>query len=173
MGEWSPATFRQIASVDFTPISEMGIFQQLSYTPRVAVWDVESVKSNPANSWGNHAMYGVPADLDLSRFKDAVLINLWLGEFQVDFRFQPNVSVSVEGKWELRDSTGSLVDWMKPNAQRDALYIHVLLGKRVEGFSLDAPRSFSPRFETGHVLTVFDESRECESFSIQPADIFV
>ena len=118
-------------------------------------------------------MYGVPADLDLSRFKGAVLINLCLGEFQVDFRFHPKVSISVEGKWELRDSTGSLIDGMKPNAQRDALYIHVLLGKRVAGFSLDAPRSFSLRFETGHVLTVFDESREYESFSIQPGDIFV
>jgi hypothetical protein len=118
-------------------------------------------------------MYGVPADLDLSRFKGALLIQLCVGEFQMDFRFHPNASISVEGRWEVRDSTGSLVDGMKPNAKRDALYIHVLLGKRVEGVSLDAPRSFSLSFETGHVLTVFDESREYESFSIQPGDIFV
>jgi hypothetical protein len=118
-------------------------------------------------------MYGVPADLELSRFKGAVLIQLCIGEFQVQFRFHPKGSISVEGKWELKDSTGTLVDGMKPNAQRDALYIHVLLGKGVDGFSLDAPRSFSLRFETGHILTVFDESREYESFSIQPGDIFV
>jgi|SRR5579864_5795258 hypothetical protein len=118
-------------------------------------------------------MYGVPADLDLSRFKGALLIQLCVGEFQMDFRFHPKLSISVEGKWEVRDSTGSLIDVMKPNAQRDALYIHVLLGKRVDGFTLDAPGSFSLRFETGHVLTVFDESREYESFSIQPGDIFV
>jgi hypothetical protein len=118
-------------------------------------------------------MYGVPADLDLSRFKGALLIQLCVGEFQMDFRFHPKLSISVEGKWEVRDSTGSLIDVMKPNAQRDALYIHVLLGKRVDGFTLDASGSFSLRFETGHVLTVFDESREYESFSIQPGDIFV
>ncbi len=119
-------------------------------------------------------MNGVPADLDLSCFKGAVLIQLCIGEFQVQFHFHPKgIAISVEGKWELKDSTGALVDGMKPNAQRDALYIHVLLGKRVDGFSLDAPRSFSLRFETGHILTVFDESREYESFSIQPGDIFV
>src|SRR3989442_775803 len=85
-------------------------------------------------------MYGVPADLDLSRFKGAVLIQLCIGEFQVQFHFHPIGTISVEGKWELRDAVGSLIDGMKPNAERDALYIHVLLGKSVNGFSLDAPR---------------------------------
>jgi hypothetical protein len=75
-------------------------------------------------------MYGVPADLDLSRFEGALLIQLCVGEFQMDFHFHPKLSISVEGRWEVRDSTGSLVDGMKPNAQRDALYIHVLLGKK-------------------------------------------
>ena len=118
-------------------------------------------------------MYGVPADLDLSRFKDAVLIQLCIGEGQVQFRFHPVGTISVEGKWELRDAAGSLIDGMKPNAERDALYIHVLLGKSVDGFSLDAPRSFSLRSESGYVLTIFDDSQEYESFSIQPGDIFV
>ena len=79
-------------------------------------------------------MYGVPANLDLPRFKGALLIQLCVGEFQMDFRFHPNASISVEGRWKVRDSTGSLVDGMKPNAQRDALYIHVLLAKELRGF---------------------------------------
>jgi hypothetical protein len=118
-------------------------------------------------------MYGVPADLDLSRFKEAVLIQLCIGEFQVQFHFHPIGTISVAGKWELRDAAGSLIDGMKPNAERDALYIHVLLGKSVDGFSLDAPRSFSLCFESGYVLTIFDDSGPYESFSIQPGDIFV
>lgn len=118
-------------------------------------------------------MYGVPANLDLLRFKDASLVQLCVGEFQMQFRFDSEVSISVEGRWEVRDSAGSVVDGSKPNAQRDGLYIHALLGKRVEGFSLDPPHSFSLRFETGHILTIFDDSREYESFSIQPGDIFV
>jgi hypothetical protein len=118
-------------------------------------------------------MYGVPADLDLSRFKGAVLIQLSIGEFQVQFHFHPIGTISVVGKWELKDAVGSLIDGMKPNAERDALYIHVLLGESVKDYSLDAPRSFSLRFESGHVLTIFDDSPEYETFSIQPGNVFV
>ena len=118
-------------------------------------------------------MYGVPVDLDLSLFKGAVLTQLCVGEFQVQFRFHPIGTISVEGRWELRDTLGSLIDQMKRNAERDSFYLHVLLGKSVDGFSLDAPRSFSLCFETGHVLTIFDDTRQYESFSIQPGDIYI
>jgi hypothetical protein len=119
-------------------------------------------------------MYGVPADLDLSRFKGATLIFLGVGEFQIQFRFHPKSSISAEGKWELRDSAGSLVDEaVEINAKRDAYRIHAILGKRVESYSVSAPNSFSLQFESGHTLTVFDDSKHYESFSIQPGDIFV
>jgi len=118
-------------------------------------------------------MYGVPADLDLSRFTNAVLIQLCLGEYQVQFHFHPLGSISVEAKWELRDASGTVVDQMDRIARRDAIYAHRLLGKRITGASLDAPHSFSLRFESGDVLTIYDDSREYESFSIQPGDIFV
>jgi len=58
----------------------------------------------------------------------------------MQFRFDSEVSISVERKWEVRDATGSLVDGIKPNAQRDGFYVHVLLGKRLDGFSLDPPQ---------------------------------
>jgi hypothetical protein len=119
------------------------------------------------------SMYGVPADLDLSHFTNAVLIRLCLGEYQVQFHFHPLGSISVEGKWELRDASGSVMDGMDRKALGDAIYAHRLLGKCVIGGSLDAPRSFSLRFESGDVLTIYDDSREYESFSIQPGDIFV
>ena len=118
-------------------------------------------------------MYGVPANLDLSRFVGATLIQLGVGEFQIQFHFHPDSSISVEGRWEVRDSTGVLGDKAKENAQRTGLYIHFLLGRKIGQYTVDAPRSFSLTFETGHKLTVFDDSREYESFSIQPGDIFV
>ena len=119
-------------------------------------------------------MYGVPTDLDLSRFKDGVLIQLCLGEYQVQFHFHPSGSISAEGKWELRDAGGTLVDGVERGASRgEAIHVHRLLGKRVSGTSLEAPRSFSLIFEGGDVLTIYDDSREYESFAIQPGDIFV
>ena len=120
------------------------------------------------------AMHGVPADLDLSKFKAATLIQIAIGEHQVQFHFHPKCSISVEGKWELRDSSGSLVDEARDtNAERDAYRLHVILGKTVGSFSVSAPRSFSLHFESGHALTVFDDSKQYESFSIQPGDIYV
>jgi hypothetical protein len=118
-------------------------------------------------------MYGVPADLDLSIFQRALLIQVSIGEFQIQLHFQPTGCISVEGKWELTDSTGKLIDTAKPNEERDGFRLHVLLGKTVEHSFVNAPRSFSLQFESGYMLTIFDDSREYESFSIQPGDIFV
>lgn len=59
------------------------------------------------------------------------------------------------------------------NAERDAYRLHVLLGKSVESYAVDAPRSFSLQLESGYVLTIFDDSRHYESFSIQPGDLFI
>ncbi len=125
-------------------------------------------------------MYGVPPDLDLSRFKDALLTQVGLGEYQVQFHFHRvggisanACSIYVEGNWELRDSGGSVIDGSRPNAERLAYYLHVLLGKSVQAFSIDAPLSFSLTFVSGHTLTIFDSSERYESFSIQPGNIFI
>jgi hypothetical protein len=120
-------------------------------------------------------MYGVPEQLNLSSFKGATLIQLRIGECIIHFQFDPDTNIiSVEGKWELKDATGTVVDESTDtNAERDAYRLHVILGKTVESYAIDPPKSFSLRFETGHVLTVFDDSDQYESFSIQPGNIFV
>jgi len=117
--------------------------------------------------------------LDLARFLGAELIQICIGEFQFQFHFHPTGSISVEGKWELRDSAGLLIDGAelsKPNesySRRETFYVHVLLGKSVKSHSVHPPNSFSLRFDSGHTLIIFDDSSQYESFSIQPGDIFV
>ena len=128
-------------------------------------------------------MYGVPKNLDLSRFDGALLTQICIGEFQVQFHFQQvasnfhqSASISVEGKWEVRDSAGLFVDWMERHAslsQRDSFYAHRLLGSTVTAYRVDPPESLTLQFSSGHTLTVFDDSRQYESFSIQPGDIYV
>jgi hypothetical protein len=119
-------------------------------------------------------MYGVPQDLDLSRFKAATLVQLGIGEYQIQFHFDPNAIISVEGKWELRDSAGTLLyAATDSNAEREGYRVHIVLGKTVKDYSINPPYSFSLRFESGHELTVFDDSKQYESFSIQPGDIYV
>jgi hypothetical protein len=113
-------------------------------------------------------MHGVPADLDLSKFKGATLIQLGVGEFQIQFHFHPKGNISVEGKWELRNSEGVLIDdgARESIAEREAFHLHSILGKSIESYSISAPDSFSLKFDSGHVLTIFDDSKQYESFSI-------
>jgi hypothetical protein len=118
-------------------------------------------------------VYGVPQDLDLSRFVGATLIQVCLGEYQVQFRFAPTLEIGVEGHWELRDGAGLMVDRAEPYTEREAYRVHRLLGQTVEGTDLDAPRSFALRFSGGEELRIFDNSDQYESFSIQPGNIFV
>jgi len=129
-------------------------------------------------------MYGVPEDLDLSRFTDALFTAVCLGEFQVQFHFQQNASklhqnasISVMGKWDLHDSAGLLIDEMQIRAEsiskREGFYAHCLLGSTVVGFRIHPPESFTLQFSSGYTLTVFDDSHQYESFSIQPGDIYI
>lgn len=118
-------------------------------------------------------MYGVPAGLDLTRFIDATLESVCLGQFHVQFHFDPVASIGIDGDWELRGPDGVIVDQTQDNANRDAYRVHKLLGKRVVRTSIDSPRSLTLYFESGHELWVFDSSEQFESFSIQPGDIFI
>lgn len=126
-------------------------------------------------------MYGVPQDLDLSRFLGATLIQVCLGEFQVQFHFQVigsmasqgGLELAVEGRWELRDGSGSIVDRAMPNGDRDTFRLHRLLGRAVTRTDVEAPHSFALRFASAEELRVFDDSDQYESFSIQPGDIVV
>jgi hypothetical protein len=119
-------------------------------------------------------MHGVPQNLNLERFRGSILTQICLGEFQQQFHFvEPSLSISVEGSWQVSNATGELIDRSLENKSRDAYRIHRLLGRSVVGQVVNPPQSFTLRFDNGWSLTVFDDSREYESFSIQPGDIFV
>jgi hypothetical protein len=118
-------------------------------------------------------MYGVPADLDLSFLHGALLIQICLGQDQVQFHFHPVGSISVEGTWELLDAAGMWMDGRTNGGERPPCRSDRLLGARVVGTEVCAPSWFALRFEGGEVLRVFDDSKQYESFSIQPGNIFV
>jgi hypothetical protein len=118
-------------------------------------------------------MYGVPANLDLSRFVGATLIQICLGEYDLQFHFHPDGSISVLGHWELASGDGTVIDCATENADREIYRLHVLLGSTVVNTSIDPPRSLSMQFDEGYVLTVYDDSKQYESISIQPGDIYI
>jgi len=118
-------------------------------------------------------MYGVPANLDLTFLHDAVLIQVCLSQYELQFHFHPIGWIQVESGWELLDETGNRIDGHCDPAERQSHLLHGLLGRRVVRSEVSAPNWFALIFEGGMVLRVFDDSEQYESFSIQPGNIFV
>ena len=112
-------------------------------------------------------MYGVPSDLPIERFVGRELNQICLGRFQLQFHCSGTGSIGVEGHWELTDAQGALVDAAHDHADRDSYRLHRIIDVPIVRSSLDPPRSFTLYFENGFQLTVFDQSPQYESFSIQ------
>lgn len=111
-------------------------------------------------------MYGVPDNLLLERLIGREFNFIGLGSFQVQFHVSSLVAIHVEGRWELRDHSGSLVDFAQEPAERDSYRLHRIIDVRITRFALDAPRSFTLYFESGHSLAIYDDSEQYESFSV-------
>lgn len=112
-------------------------------------------------------MYGVPADLPIQAFVGQELNQICLGRFQIQLHFAGVGSISVEGRWELRDAAADIVDRAEAHETRKSYRIHQLIDIPVARCSIDPPRSFTLFFDNGLALTVLDDSEQYESFSIK------
>ena len=112
-------------------------------------------------------MHGIPSDLPLDRFLDHDLIQVCIGEHQIQLHFHPSGTISIEGHWELHDQSGALVDSAQEHRERESYRIHRLLSTSVVQFSIAAPRSFTLFFASGLALTVFDDSEQYETVSLE------
>jgi hypothetical protein len=118
-------------------------------------------------------MYGVPDGLDLRFLHGSELIHVGLGLCDVQFGFQPEGHISVEGEWELLGADGSILDRSEPAPRTSAFRLHRLLGQRVVQTHVNPPTSIAVQFEGGELLRIFDSWKQYESFSIQPGNVFV
>jgi hypothetical protein len=117
-------------------------------------------------------VHGVPKDLDLTPFLNAMLERVDFGIHIFHLRFdKPGTEISVEGFWELRDSTGNVIDSTSDDPD-GCVRLPLLTGKTVVSTAIDPPRSISLQFDSGHTLVLFDDS-EYESFSIRPGNWFI
>ena len=111
-------------------------------------------------------MHGVPSDLPLTPFVGRECNQIALGRFQVQFHFSGTGSIFAEARWELRGPSGDLIDAACDHAERESYRIHIIIDVPVVRFAIDPPLSFTLFFESGHTLTIFDESDQYESFSL-------
>ena len=86
-------------------------------------------------------MYGVPENLDLAPFEGAYLEQIALGPYIVHFHFGGDQSprISLEGRWELSDSSGQIIDRQVELQEREAYRLHVLFERAVIGNEIHAP----------------------------------
>src|SRR5712664_1102577 len=96
---------------------------------------------------GQRLMYGVPTDLPVERFVGHELNQVCLGRFQVQFHCSGTGSIFVEGRWELRDKTGALLDSVREHSERLSYQIHRILDVPIERAAVDPPRSFALFFK--------------------------
>src|SRR5574341_2259544 len=92
-------------------------------------------------------MYGVPADLNLEMFKGATLDQIAISKFQLQFHFEGNAYIGVEGQWQLLSGDGEVMDAGKRELERVESRIQVLLGRRVVAWAVNAPEWFELVFE--------------------------
>ena len=118
-------------------------------------------------------MYGVPADLDLTHYANATCIQVTLGECQIQLHFHPTGTIAIDGRWELRDAQGRILDQTTAINTRDVCRLHLLLGHSVVGTHVTAPTSFALTFNTGLVFGVFDDSEQYESCQLSPSGVVI
>lgn len=113
-------------------------------------------------------MYGLkPEDIThLSHLQDAEIIQVCVGQADLQFHFTSNGNVSVQGRCELLDNADQVIDVWEPGT-RSAMFLFLdLLGQSVTGVAIDSPKSFKFLFAKGHSLRVINVSEQYESFSV-------
>ena len=88
-------------------------------------------------------MYGIPKDLRLERLVGQEFNFIGLGRFQIQFHISSLVAIQVEGRWELRDASGVLVDSQQEHGARATDCLHCIIDVPITRFTIDAPRSLT------------------------------
>jgi hypothetical protein len=111
-------------------------------------------------------MYGVPVDLPIERFVDNSLTQINIGIDGIHLAFNQTGIIVAFGLWQLHDADGEMIDQTQEHLDRQYYRIYVLLNADVTDFSINPPHSFALKFSTGHQLTMYDDTPQYESCTI-------
>lgn len=123
-------------------------------------------------------MHGVPENLDLTTLHGALVHQVTYRENSIEIVLIPDTppiwKINVEGGWELRDASRSVIDRaVESHRERKLFHLWRLIAQRVTHTTVQAPAWFELGFENGSALRIIDDSKQYESFSIQPGDTYV
>jgi hypothetical protein len=108
-------------------------------------------------------VYGIPASLDLSFLTNKELIQVAVGQFQVQFHFMENIAINVENMFVYHSADGMTI-W-RPNELAAAAAPLKLVGRSVAKVWTD-PKTLWLEFDNGDKLSIVDDSHEHESFTV-------
>lgn len=109
-------------------------------------------------------MYGLDLKIDLSFLKGREVIQVAIGIHGVQFTFDKDVGISVTGSFRYVSREGCF-EW-QPGAPQAAAPALRLLGATVERVCGREDGTLELVLSTGDCLTVFDNSKEYESYTI-------
>jgi hypothetical protein len=121
-------------------------------------------------------MYGIPADLDCAFLIGSEVVQVCIAGFDVQVRFDPEALIHIMGgDWELKDESGQVIDRAPEALPRDRgpSFLPCLVGRRVVAIEVSPPDWLEVRFDEGLVLRLIDDSKQYESFEIQPLGLIV
>ena len=111
-------------------------------------------------------MYGLSKDIDLSFLAGRQVEQVAIGVHQVQFGFDEDVIISVESQFVY---FGAQQEWTwkpEPGAAQIATRMVSLLGATIQSFEGHENGTLTLVFSNGHRLTIFDSSKEYESYDI-------
>lgn len=117
-------------------------------------------------------MYGLEEATDMSFLRGRELIQIAVGLYQVIFAFDEQVTISVEGSYELHNEA-SISIWT-PGATQAAAAALSLLGATIANVRGEANGTLTLTFSEGRSLVILDSSKNYESYQItQPGNTIV
>jgi hypothetical protein len=118
-------------------------------------------------------MYGLkPEDIShLRTLEGKEITQICVGQYDLQFHFHPDGNISVQGRCEMLDESGRIIDVWENGQRSDTFRFFELLGQAVVKVEIDSPKSFAAHFQGGCKLRPIDNSDQYESFSV--GDLYV
>jgi hypothetical protein len=119
-------------------------------------------------------MYGLSKDIDLKFLNGRECIQIAIGVYQIQFGFDEDVRISVEGQFRYFDGGTEVVWRPEPGFAQIAARTVALLGATIDSFESRENGTLTLIFSNGHRLIIPDSSKEYESYQItRPGETIV
>jgi hypothetical protein len=111
-------------------------------------------------------VYGLNKNIDLKFLNGRECVQIAIGVYQIQFGFDEDVRISVEGEFRYFDDGTEVVCRPEPGSPQIAARTVALLGATIETFEGRENGTLTLSFSNGHRLIIPDSSQEYESYTI-------